>query len=87
MDLKNLLFWVFLIIGLILIIWNIFGNSPTEFIALVSLIFAVLNKTWSISDRQVKSDLKMKFLVRDFNNLSSNFDGLNSAFNKHIKRK
>ena len=65
-DVKDVLFWVFLFIGLILLLWNIFGNSPTEFIALVTLIFTVLLKTWSISDRQIKTEMRFNALAKDF---------------------
>jgi len=66
MNIKNLLFWIFLIIGLVLLIWGIFGNSPTEFVTLVTLIFAVLLKVWSVSDRQIKLEMRFKNLARDF---------------------
>ncbi len=65
-NIRDVLFWIFLILGVGLLIWNIFGNSPTEFIALVTLIFAVLLKTWAISDRQIKSEMKFKMLAKDF---------------------
>ena len=65
-DIKDILFWLFLIIGIILLIWSVFGNSPTEFIALVTLMFTLLLKTWSISDRQIKSEMKFNALARDF---------------------
>jgi len=63
---KEILFWIFLIIGVILLIWVVFGNSPTEFIALVTLIFAVLLKVWSVSDRQIKLEMKFNSLAKDF---------------------
>lgn len=65
-DIREILFWIFLILGVGLLIWNIFGNSPTEFIALVSLIFTVLLKAWSISDKQLKLEMKFNMLGRDF---------------------
>lgn len=65
-DIRDILFWIFLIIGLALLIWNVFGNSQTEFIALVTLIFTVLLKTWSISDRQIKLEMRFNSLAKDF---------------------
>ena len=65
-DIKNILFWVFLTIGVALLLWNIFGNSPTEFIALVTLIFTGLLKTWSVSDRQIKLEMRFNVLAKDF---------------------
>ncbi len=66
MDIKNVLFWIFLVFSLILIIWNVFGNSPTEFVALVAIIFTVLLKTWSIGDRVTKLEMRFNYLAKDF---------------------
>ncbi len=65
-DIKNILFWIFLVIGLILLLWNVFGQGPTEFIALVALIFTVILKTWSISDRQIRLEILFNALASDF---------------------
>ncbi len=72
-DIKDILFWIFLIFGMVLLIWNVFGNSPTEFIALVAIIFTVLLKVWKVSDRQIKSEVKFNFLANDFRKLSLDF--------------
>jgi len=66
MNIKELLFWIFLIIGVILLVWNVFGNSPTEFIALATLIFTLMLKMWSVSDRQIKLEMKFGALAKDF---------------------
>jgi len=73
LDIKNMLFWIFLTVGLVLLLWNVFGKSPTEFIALVTLIFTVLLKTWSISDKQIKQEMSFKALVKDFQRLAGDF--------------
>lgn len=65
-DIKEILFWIFLMLAVILLLWNIFGNSPSEFVTTITLIFALLLKVWSISDRQIKSEMKFNFLVKDF---------------------
>ena len=65
-DIKEVLFWILLILSIILIIWNVFGNSPTEFIALVSLIFTLLLKVWSVSDKQIKLEMRFNALAKDF---------------------
>jgi hypothetical protein len=65
-SLKDILFWIFLIISIILIIWNVFGNSPTEFIALTALIVTVLLQLWRVSDRTLKLEMKFSLLAKDF---------------------
>ncbi len=66
LDIKDVLFWIFLILAIILLLWNIFGNSPSEFVTTITLIFAALLKIWSISDRQIRNEVKFNFLVKDF---------------------
>lgn len=64
LDIKEILFWIVLVIAMILLIWNVFGNSPSEFIALASIILLVVMKVWSISDRQIKSENEMRYISR-----------------------
>jgi len=71
MNIKEILFWIFLIISLILLIWNVFGNSPSEFVALIAIVFTVLIKMWAISDRQLKLEMRFNALS---NNIKDSFD-------------
>ena len=72
-NIFNILFWIALIVGIILILWIIFGNSPTELSVVVTFMLALLFKIWSISDetKEFKHEVKMSFVrVRqDFNEL------------------
>lgn len=63
---KDILFWVVLTLSIVLLIWNLFGNSPTEFIALATLIFAMMLKLWSTSDKIIKLEMKFNYLAKDF---------------------
>ena len=65
-NIKDIIFWIVLAIGIGLLAWNIFGHSPTEFITLITLIFAILLKMWSISDKQIKMEMIFKYLSKDF---------------------
>jgi hypothetical protein len=65
-DIKNILFWIFLILSLILLLWNIFGNSPTEFLALVAIIITGHFKMWSVSEKLIKLEMRFNTLARDF---------------------
>ena len=65
-DIKDVLFWIFLVISLGLLVWYVFGDSPTEFITLVAIIMTVLFKIWGVSDKVLKLETKFNFLVRDF---------------------
>jgi len=85
-DIKEILFWIFLALGIILLVWNIFGNSPTEFIAIVSLIFTILLKLWSVSDRQIKSEMRFISLKKSFIKLAKDFTD-HSHHNQIINQK
>lgn len=68
-DIKEILFWIFMVLSIVLVIWYVFGNSPEEFLVLVSLMLTGLFKTWSVSDRVTKIETKFNFLARDFKEL------------------
>lgn len=59
-NIKDLFFWIFLILALALLLWNVFGDSPTEFITIISVIFMIVLKLWSVSDQQIKTDRNIK---------------------------
>ena len=75
-QIANILFWILLIIGVILLIWKLFGNSPTDLAVIFPFILMIIIKMWSISDElkefkhSVKSSFnKIKTEIDDFNNL------------------
>lgn len=69
----NILFWIALIVGIILVVWIIFGNSPTELSVIVTFMLALLFKIWAISDetKEFKHEVKMSFakVREDFSEL------------------
>ena len=65
-DIKEILFLIFLVLSVFLVLWYVFGNSPTEFVAVVTLLFTVLLKTWAVSARLIKLETRFNALARDF---------------------
>ncbi|MEK6914901.1 MAG: hypothetical protein AABW83_04585 [Nanoarchaeota archaeon] len=59
-NIKEILFWISLIIAILLLLWFIFGNSPTEFFTILSLIFMIVLKMWTISDKQLITEMRIK---------------------------
>ena len=62
-EILNILFWVALIILVILIIWRIFGNSPSDLSIIITAFFIILIKMWTISDelKEFKHEVKFSF--------------------------
>ncbi len=54
MKILDILAWLLLIIGVILLIWYITGNSPTELLVILPFIFMLIFKLWSLSDNFIK---------------------------------
>ncbi len=79
-DIKEIIFWIFLALSIILLIWNVLGNSPGEFITIVAILLTILLKVVSISERLTKVETK-------FNYLSNSFINLAKDFKEHIKHK
>ncbi len=48
-QILDILFWVFLIIGIIMLLLRVFGNSPTDLAIISPFIAMVLMKVWSNS--------------------------------------
>jgi len=82
-EIKEILFWISLIFSLVLLIWIIFGNTPTELIFLVTIYLTMLLKTWSISDRQIRTEGKLDRLKDGFIRLADDFKDLK----KYIMKK
>ena len=59
----EILFWISLIMGVILLIWYIFGNSPTELSIILTFLLTLLFKIWAISDdlKDFKHEMKFSF--------------------------
>ncbi len=62
-DILNLLFWILLIIVIILVLWRIFGNSPSDISILLASLLTLLLKMWAISDeiKDFKHEVKFSF--------------------------
>ena len=65
-NIREIIFWISLIFSLILLIWNVFGNSPSEFIALVAIMFTLLIKMSNMSNNQVRLETRFNHLAKDF---------------------
>lgn len=68
-DIKEILFWIFLVLSLVFLIWIVFGNSPTELIFIVTIYLTLLLKMWSISDKQIRTDGKINKLKDSFSRM------------------
>ncbi len=83
MNIKEIISWILLLISVILVLWYIFGNSPSEFIAIISIISIVVFKLWAVSDRQIKLESKVTILN---NNVKNSFDNIKNDLSL-IKKK
>ena len=85
-QILDILFWILLIIVIILIIWRIFGNSPTDLAIIIPAIFMVLLKMWSISDNlkdfQYKTTLSFHKVREEINGVKENINEVNNRLNK-----
>ena len=74
-QILDILFWISLIIGIILFLWEIFGNNPAELSVIITFMSALLFKIWSISYeiREFKHEVKISFakVKADLDNLKT----------------
>ena len=93
-QILDILFWIALTIVVILVLWRIFGNSPTNLSIIVASLLTLLLKIWSISDNL--NDLKYKTSLSFHkareeismmnNKFESRFNNLESKLNKRSKQ-
>jgi len=78
-NIANIIAWALIILGIIFILWKLFGGSPTEFSILITLISGILFKIMALG-----SDLSA--LKEKVKNIDSKFNALASDFKAHIKQ-
>ena len=79
-KLINAVSWILIVLGVIFILWKVFGGSPTESTILITLVSGILFKIMNISN-----DLSV--LKEKVNNLESKLSSLASDFKEHIKHR
>lgn len=80
----KVLFWILFILGIVVFLWALLGNSPTlEQALLIFILGMVLKNSFSISSINTKTELTKQKLE----NLESKFNSMASDFKQHIKHK
>ena len=59
-NIKDILFWIFFVIGIAMILWKIFGNSPTDLQVVIPFIIMGFLKIWGMNERMIKLEMKTK---------------------------
>ena len=74
----DILFWVFLVIGVVMVLWRVFGNSPTDLQVVVPFVIMGLVKVWNVNERQIKLEMGTKNgfsrIKQDFGLLKQDID-------------
>lgn len=69
----DIIFWILLIIGIILLLWKIFGSSPTDLSIIITFILTLMFKIWALSDetKEFKHEVRASFakVKEDIDNL------------------
>ena len=59
----NIIYWILLLIGIVLILWRVFGNSPSDIQVISPFITLGILKIWDIGNelKDFKHEVKMSF--------------------------
>lgn len=83
-DIFNILSWIFFIIGIVLLIWYIFGNSPTELAITITFLLMLMMKMWNIRDnlKDFKHEVRFSFhkIKEEINNMENRTIKLENKF-------
>ena len=84
MKLRDIILWILVIFSIIIVIWYLFGNSPSFEQTILILILTIL---FSISTKIVDISHKIVYLERRFSNLEKSFINLINDFKRMRKKK
>lgn len=79
-DIRDVISWAALIFALVMLLWYVFGNSPTEFFTLVAILVAIAARMESIAVKMARVETRMNYFERGFSALAKDFK-------HHIKHK
>ena len=54
----DVVFWVALVIGIVMVLWRVFGNSPTDLQVVAPFIVMGFSKMWGMNERLVRLEMK-----------------------------
>ncbi len=76
----DILFWVLLIVVIGLILWRIFGDSPTDLQIIIPIMLMMLVKMWSVSDglKDFKYEVRTSFVKvkTEMSEMKKDIDGV-----------
>ncbi len=59
-NFRRILFWIFAVICVVLLLWLIFGDSPTELFVSSAVVVLIIVKIWDMNERQIKMEMGTK---------------------------
>ena len=65
-ETTNIIAIILLIIGIVMLAWKIFGNSPTDLAVTIPFLLTILLKVWSTDTGLTKLEVKFNHLGKDF---------------------
>ncbi len=75
---KEALFWIFIAISLFMLLWKIFGNSPTSDAVIMPILMALIINAW-----RTREDIGI--LKTRLYNFERQFSSLAKDFKEHLK--
>jgi len=83
-SVESILFWVLFVLGIVVFLWALLGNSPTlEQALLIFILGMVIKNNFSIN----RIDTETELAKQKLESLDSKFNSLARDFKDHIKHK
>ena len=90
-QILDILFWVFLIIGIIMVLWRIFGDSPTDLAVVTPFIVIAILKIWNVNNelKDFKWEIKSSFnkVKENMRNINNNINRIENKIDKLSRKK
>ena len=80
------IFWIALVVGIVMVAWRVFGNSPTDIAVISPFIVMGLTKIWTNNNRIWELEIKMKNsfgdVKADMRDIKIQINNLSNKLNK-----
>lgn len=54
----DVVFWIALVVGIVMVLWRVFGNSPTDLQVVAPFIVMGFSKMWGMNERLVRLEMR-----------------------------
>ena len=87
----DIIFWIALIVGIIMVLWKIFGKSPSDLTIILPFIVMLISRVWNMNnefiDFRYHVKISFKKVKGDLENMGKNINEIKTKINNLSNKK